>query len=172
MLFSHKNKGFTLIELLVVISIIGLLASIVLVSVNSAREKARDSKRVAELKQISLAIELYATNNDGNYPSWAGSNFCCGDTSRGACQNCPCLGDDWSDEFDGRTANLYNALVGGEYIRLSLDPLNDGSHYYHYVQQGKCYSLCATLETGGTNKICGGIDDANCTWGWGCCGCP
>ncbi|HEV8601650.1 MAG TPA: prepilin-type N-terminal cleavage/methylation domain-containing protein, partial [Patescibacteria group bacterium] len=48
---TKHSKGFTLIELLVVISIIGLLASVTLVSLNSARAKARDAKRVGDLKQ-------------------------------------------------------------------------------------------------------------------------
>lgn len=57
---SHKFlTGFTLIELLVVIAIIGLLATIVTVSVNSARAKSRDAKRKSELRQIQTALELY-----------------------------------------------------------------------------------------------------------------
>ncbi|MBI5457801.1 type II secretion system protein [Candidatus Kaiserbacteria bacterium] len=55
---SYK-KGFTLIELLVVIAIIGILSSIVLASLNSARQKGRDARRVADIKQIQLALELY-----------------------------------------------------------------------------------------------------------------
>ncbi len=51
--------GFTLIELLVVIAIIGVLASIVLASLNSARRKSRDARRITDLKQIQLALELY-----------------------------------------------------------------------------------------------------------------
>ena len=63
-----KNKGFTLIELLVVIAIIGLLATIVLVSVNSARKKARITAAQAELTQISLAME-FLYDDTGEYPA-------------------------------------------------------------------------------------------------------
>lgn len=55
---SHKSKGFTLIELLVVIAVIGMLASITLVALGPARSRARDAKRVVDIRQISLAMEL------------------------------------------------------------------------------------------------------------------
>ncbi len=64
-----SNKGFTLIELLVVIAIIGILSSVVLASLNSARQKARDARRIADIKQIQLALELYADSNSGSYPT-------------------------------------------------------------------------------------------------------
>ncbi|KKW28163.1 MAG: hypothetical protein UY71_C0031G0012 [Parcubacteria group bacterium GW2011_GWB1_52_7] len=63
----HGRKGFTLIELLVVIAIIGILASVVLASLNSARQKSRDARRVADIKQIQIALELYADGNSGEY---------------------------------------------------------------------------------------------------------
>lgn len=64
----RMKKGFTLIELLVVIAIIGVLASIVLASLNSARRKSRDARRVADIKQIQLALELYFDANR-SYPA-------------------------------------------------------------------------------------------------------
>ena len=64
---SIKSRGFTLIELLVVIAIIGILSSVVLASLNSAREKSRDARRVSDVKQLQLALELYYDAN-GNYP--------------------------------------------------------------------------------------------------------
>lgn len=68
---KQKNqKGFTLIELLVVIAIIGLLASVVLLALNSARQKSRDAKRLADVRQIASALELYYDTNNG-YPTTA-----------------------------------------------------------------------------------------------------
>ncbi len=63
-----KKRGFTLIELLVVIAIIGILSSVVVASLNSARVKARDARRVADVKQIQVALELYYDANN-TYPA-------------------------------------------------------------------------------------------------------
>ncbi len=69
-----KVRGFTLIELLVVIAIIGILASIVLVSLNGAYAKARDAHRRADLETFQAALELYY-NDNGSYPSTGGALY-------------------------------------------------------------------------------------------------
>jgi prepilin-type N-terminal cleavage/methylation domain-containing protein len=64
-----KNKqGFTLIELLVVIAIIGLLSTLSIVALNQARARSRDARRIADIKQIQTALEMYY-NDLGQYPA-------------------------------------------------------------------------------------------------------
>ena len=65
---KKNQKGFTLIELLVVVAIIGLLATLSIVALNNARARARDARRVADVKQIQTALELYY-NDYGIYPA-------------------------------------------------------------------------------------------------------
>ena len=62
-----QKKGFTLIELLVVVAIIGILSSVVLASLNSARAKARDATRMSDMREIQKAIEIFY-NDSGHYP--------------------------------------------------------------------------------------------------------
>lgn len=63
-----RARGFTLIELLVVIAIIGLLSTIIAAPIQNARKKARDSKKIAEVKAMQLALDQYAEANAGQYP--------------------------------------------------------------------------------------------------------
>ncbi len=65
---SARVRGFTLIELLVVIAIIGLLSTIIAAPIQSARKKARDAKKIAEVKSTQLALEQYAESNSAQYP--------------------------------------------------------------------------------------------------------
>ncbi|MDD5071699.1 MAG: type II secretion system protein [Patescibacteria group bacterium] len=156
--FKNEN-GFTLIELLVVISIIGFLATAVLVAFSSARLKARDARRRADLVQIQKALELYYDNKQ-TYPS---EDYC--DSSRGSCATpCPCDGSDWSytGVFIAKVLRDENIIMN-----LPIDPLNDSVYNYQYepdCNQGVCapsggccyYQLSARLEGGGSFILKGG----------------
>ncbi len=65
---KNNKKGFTLIELLVVIAIIGLLSTLSILALNTARARSRDARRVADVKQIQTALEMYY-NDMGSYPA-------------------------------------------------------------------------------------------------------
>jgi len=117
--YKYKKSGFTLIELLVVIAIIGLLATIVLVSLNTARAKARDVRRIADMKQIQTALALYY-DADGQYPD---SDF----------QGC----GGWDTPGDG---DFISALTTGGFLGAdSRDPNNNydcGNYRYYRYSAG------------------------------------
>ncbi len=139
--FSQHQKsgaGFTLIELLVVIAIIGLLASVVLVSLNGARKKARDTKRAADIDQIYKALNLYY-DQYGCLPITTGST--CGTASGGAYNESNGGGWDYSSQGAGFMQFLQTA---GFISKVPADPLNNmtgdntpvGTYAYRYY----CYT--------------------------------
>lgn len=67
------RRGFTIVELLVVIVVIGILAALVTVSVSGAQAKARNMKRITDIKSVAKAIELYKADN-GSYPITGATN--------------------------------------------------------------------------------------------------
>ena len=127
-----KRQGFTLIELLVVIAIIGLLSTLAVIALGSARVKARDSKRLADLKQVQTALELYYTDKN-DYP--AGNAVNLGDT----------------DHFCLNGSGLVTAANCGTspYMgQVPLDPKStaDTPVYYTYTYSSSSYTVNATLE--------------------------
>ena len=64
---KNNKSGFTLIELLVVIAIIGLLSTLSLLALNQARARARDTKRISDVRQMQTALEMLY-NDTGDYP--------------------------------------------------------------------------------------------------------
>lgn len=122
-----NKRGFTLIELLVVIAIIGLLSTLAVVALGTARERSRDAKRLSDLRQIQTALELYYTENDA-YPTegvavtLGAGNYACLNSSGWAASGC---------------ATPYMGLV----------PEDPGSNSYAYTSaDGTTYTIDATLE--------------------------
>lgn len=72
--FGSLRRGFTLIELLVVIAIIGILSSVVLASLNTARDKGTDAKIQSEIRSIQVNAEIYYDNNGNSYGTAADCN--------------------------------------------------------------------------------------------------
>jgi prepilin-type N-terminal cleavage/methylation domain-containing protein len=70
--FKNSRKAYTLIEMLMVVAIIGVLASSILVGLSGTRAKARDSRRITDLKSVQTALELYYGKYN-SYPSNIGN---------------------------------------------------------------------------------------------------
>lgn len=126
-----KKAGFTLIELLVVISIIGILASLTLVSFSGAQKQTRDTQRRSDLNQYRNAIENYAGSNGGLYPASINSiaNLC------------------------GTDKPLDVTYIAG----CPTDPTNAAPYIYGVFTTpltGDAYVLFGGLETGGYWEIC------------------
>jgi len=130
-----NKKGFTLIELLIVIAIIGLLSTLAVVALGSARVKARDSKRLADLKQLQTALELFYTDQNA-YP--AGSAVALGDATH-ACLNAAGF-----------------AATGCADPYMGQVPLDPQSGNYVYNSASSSYTINATLE-GTVNNLTGAI---------------
>lgn len=153
------RRGFTLIELLVVIAIIGILSSVVLVSLNTARAKARDAVRRSDLVQLQRALELYYHDN-GSYPvvsSWSGYQT---------------TGCGISGQLSGASGYIPN--IAPTYIPvLPVDPSRKygGCSGYLYYSDGSNYKLLAhatgpeSFPSVGTKFY----DPSRPTWAWMVC---
>ena len=167
----NKNKaGFTLIELLVVIAIIGLLASVVLLALNGAREKSREAKRLADISQMASAFELMF-NDAQAYPtgtgyitaggavlgsaalaatSPAGTNYTLTPTYIGLIPTYPGPADNASN---GTTCSGTTAVTAVPPIATTAGP----SAYVYQVQpNGSTYTLSFCLGGSGSGSYAGG----------------
>lgn len=137
---TRSQKGFTLVELLIVIAIIGLLATLAIVSLTSAQQKARDTKRVADVKAIQTALELY-WNDLANYPNPAdGSAW-------------SVLGDSLSPYVSGIPAPPGNPV--GEVYGYIVNPTNTDQYYVY-----------ATIEATNHQALTQDVDGNVAAVGW------
>ena len=147
-ILKHKidkaSRGFTLIELLVVIAIIGVLASIVLISLRTAQIKSRDARRIGDLRQLRIALESYNTAN-AHYPIY---------------------NTEWAESYpspDGNAGWIALGTMLAPYMpHMPSDPLNTGSEswvtgnytYSYYSTDGTTYDLITQLENQSDDNRC------------------
>lgn len=158
-----QHKGFTLIELLVVVAIIGVLASVVLASLNQARSKARDTKRVAEMNQLKSALEAYYLDN-GAYPnsSWIcsyQSGWQTGTLATNLADYIPNLPIDPVNEDAGRS---YQGYLNYCYFGTSYTGGGAANQWYMLVyrieNQDTALDTTQSLDCAGNNRNYGGVD--------------
>lgn len=131
-MFRNKknNNGFTLIELLVVISIIALLTSIVLAALAEAKAKARDARRLEDMRTLQTTLTLYQNDHGGEFPLVTnGDKF------------------GWEESIN---ENFITKLVESKYLPSGIkDPLNTGTapdygFLYLYKKDDPDYPQCGT----------------------------
>jgi type II secretion system protein G len=140
----QDKKGFTLIELLVVVAVLGLLATIILFSVDNIRAKSRDSRRVADIKSIQEALSMYY-NNNYLYPDSGGGVI----------------------EINGTSDAMSQALISDGVIQgVPVDPLNKEmggvtyKYYYQSLDSQIDYELTYYLETSSIQSRSQGVNIA------------
>ena len=149
-LLLKKQEGFTLIELLVVISIIGLLSSIVLVSLNSARSSTRTSQRTQALIQVRNALELYYSKH-GKYPSTNAMLYASDSDTNGNVGATPSPGGIWIPGLvtDGDISSLPHDPRPNVAITPDCDPTNynwgagESAFYVYGSKDGSGYELAS-----------------------------
>jgi len=130
---SSLKNGFTLVELMIVIVIIGVLTTLIIVSLDNTKMTARNARRLADIKQIQLALKMYY-NDAGEFPAsiTAGSSI-----SRGGANymlRVPSSPKPWPDNGCPDEDYKYTPLEGGKRYMLSFclgdttDDLSKGSH--------------------------------------------
>jgi prepilin-type N-terminal cleavage/methylation domain-containing protein len=144
-----KHKGFTLVELLVVIAIIGLLSTLAVVSLNNARQKAREARKMSDLKQISTAMELYYSENS-SYPTVGAA------CDAGGAGGVTVMAVETA-AIDAMCCGAGNPLLDSSNTYLNTipcDPIDTSPDIYYYEGSATTYCIAAQIDTTPTYFVC------------------
>lgn len=138
MMTKSQTRGFTLIELLVVIAIIGILASVVLASLNSARDKGEDAAIKSNLNNARAQAELFYDNNNRTYTTvcTTGTNnisalITAATNGGGGAAAAECADDAaaWAAQKQLNVGGFYCVDSTGAATTTAADSIADGSDY-------------------------------------------
>ena len=136
---KKQLRGFTLVELLVAVGIIGVLASVSVVSIGSVRQKGRDAKRISEIREIQKALEGYFSTRNSYPATGEGITYSLGGVGGNYIVFC-----DTDAGFQADTANCRTTFMA----RVPADPMNTGATIYRYASvDGSSYNVTFSLET-------------------------
>jgi len=139
---KKKQKGFTIVELLIVIVVIGILATLVIVTFTGVQKRARDSQRKTDVKAVASHLQTYYADNEGIYPLLA-------DLQSAAFLSASMSGldpDALVDPKGGAIAAATSATAYGYAVEDAAGGACDNSAADPCVN----FTLTATLESGGT----------------------
>ncbi len=134
-MIQKKSGGFTLLEVLVTATIIAILTAIGIVSYASVNKRSRDVKRKSDLEQVRSALEMYRSDNNGEYP-YIQSSY-------------------------SNPSNLSSSLVSTYLPAVPDDPDSNKNYYYRATATNGVYTnycVCAYLET-----LAEGVTESTCT---------
>lgn len=134
----RRRSGFTLIEILIVVAIIGVLSSVVLVGLRPAQQRGRDTRRIADLKEVQNGLELYY-QKCGFYPGAA-----------------ECASTSPATDWNGLVSILTGSEIGVK--NLPTDPNSSKEYAYVQLEDGVGYVLGADLEDAGNPALATDID--------------
>lgn len=148
-----NSKGFTFIEIILVVTIIGLMGAVFITITSSAPKKARDTRRQSDIKQYQNALEVYASRNNGLYPSEpvaAGvqnSTTLCADLGITGCPEDPLNGSTPSRFYKYQSDGAGGGAAGATKYLMWVQYENS-TNYWVVCSDGKSGSIASVANSG------------------------